>query len=241
MVRVVGRQQAVAKQRDQVPEVRFAPHEVGGVGDGYVVVGGRPKHEHDVAVQDPQREDGPIALIGVQQQGQRLLDEALGACDREGGIAGRVGHRGGPLVGEVLDEDPERVFVAQAAEAQGRAWPKRRGPASGLAGRPAWRLASGGMGWRAWRAGLDFCRVFGGEVELFVVRNGGAPRVRAAFLIRPTLVTGRAARVGHPSASVPPQAGAPGGSPAGDAALRYSALRTIVGPVHQARGRSSVG
>ena len=59
----VDRQQPVAHQADQVAEVPFAPEEVGGVRDRDVVVGLRPEHEHDVAVEQPQREDRAVALV----------------------------------------------------------------------------------------------------------------------------------------------------------------------------------
>ena len=37
------------------------------------MVGRRPQHEHDVAVQHFDREHGPVALVALQQQPQRLL------------------------------------------------------------------------------------------------------------------------------------------------------------------------
>jgi len=41
----------------RVTEAAFAPLEVGGVGDEDVMVGRRPEHEDDVAVEQPQREN----------------------------------------------------------------------------------------------------------------------------------------------------------------------------------------
>ncbi len=75
----VDRQQPVAHQPDQVAEAPFAPLEVGGVRDEDVVVRRRPEHEDDVAVQQPQREDGAEALVALEQHLQRFRRRS-GAC-----------------------------------------------------------------------------------------------------------------------------------------------------------------
>ncbi len=109
----VGREQAVAGEADQVAEVGGAPEEVGGVGDGDVVVGLGPEREHGVGVEEPEREDGPEALVGLEQQRQGVVGEALGAGKRGRGFPGRERHGGGALVEEILDEGDERVVGAQ--------------------------------------------------------------------------------------------------------------------------------
>ncbi len=76
VVGAVGRQQPVAEQHDQAAQLAVAPGEVLGAGDEDVVVGLRPEHEDDVVVKDPQREDRPVALVGVDQHAHRVLDEA---------------------------------------------------------------------------------------------------------------------------------------------------------------------
>ena len=109
----VDRQQAVAHQADQVAEVSVAPEEVGGVRDEHVVVGLRAEHEHDIAVEQPQREHGAVALVAVEQHRQRLVGEAPGAGEREACLARRVRDGGGALGAQVLDEDDERVVGAR--------------------------------------------------------------------------------------------------------------------------------
>jgi len=109
----VDRQQAIAHQTDQFAHMRFSPGEVGGVGDRHVVVGGRPEHEHDVAVEQPQREDRPVALVGLQQQRQRIVVEAPGAREREASVAGRKGDGRGTLLAQVSEHRRERVGVEQ--------------------------------------------------------------------------------------------------------------------------------
>jgi len=109
----VDRQQPVAHQADQVTEVSFAPVEVGGVGDGDVVVGGWPEHEYDVAVEYPHREDRPEALVGVEQHWQRFLGESSRALQRGAGLAGGEGDARGALFAQVADEDPERARAEQ--------------------------------------------------------------------------------------------------------------------------------
>ncbi len=109
----VDREQSVAHQPDQVAEVRFAPGEVGGVRDGYVVVGGRPEHEDDVRVEQAQREDCSVALVGLEQQRQRVVGEAPGAREREASVAGRERHGCRALVAQVTEHRGEGVEVEQ--------------------------------------------------------------------------------------------------------------------------------
>jgi hypothetical protein len=85
----VDREQPVAEQRHQVAHVPVAPGEVVGVRDGDVVVGLGPEHEDDVAVEDPQREDGPEALVGVEQQRQRAVGEVPRPAQARRRLAGR--------------------------------------------------------------------------------------------------------------------------------------------------------
>ena len=75
----VDREHPVAEQRDQVAEAAVAPAEVVGVGDEHEVVRLRAEHEDVARVEDPQREDRPVALVGLEQQvaaGRR----SCGAC-----------------------------------------------------------------------------------------------------------------------------------------------------------------
>ena len=75
----VDRQQAVAHQPDQVAEVALAPGEVGSVRDEHVVVGLRPEHEHDVRVEQPQREDRAVALVATRAASPAVRRRS-GAC-----------------------------------------------------------------------------------------------------------------------------------------------------------------
>ena len=129
----VDRQQPVAHQTDQFAHVRFPPGEVGGVGDRHVVVGGGPEHEHDVAVEQPQREDRPEALVGLEQQRQRIVVEAPGAREREASVAGRERNGRRALLAQVAEHRGERVGVEQW-----RRTDERHGeePTLKLAGRP---------------------------------------------------------------------------------------------------------
>ena len=72
----VDREQPIAHQADQVAKVAVAPDEVGGMGDGHVVVGLRTEHEHDVRVEQAQREHRSEPLICTEQQRQRVVGEA---------------------------------------------------------------------------------------------------------------------------------------------------------------------
>ena len=91
----------------------IAPEEVGGVGDGDVVVGRGPEHEHDVAVEQPQREDRAEALVGLEQHRQRFVGEAPRASDREARFARRERDGGRALVAQVAQQHRKRVRVQQ--------------------------------------------------------------------------------------------------------------------------------
>ena len=98
----VDREQAVAHQADEFPEVAVAPEEVRRMRDEDVVVGGGPEHEHDVAVKHPQGEDGPEALVRLDQHRQGFLGKAPRTSHREAGLSWRKWHRGRALVAEVV-------------------------------------------------------------------------------------------------------------------------------------------
>ena len=89
----VDGEQPVAEQRDQVGEPPVAPGEVGGVRDQDAVVGGRADHEHHAGAQHAQAEDGAVALVGVEQQAERVGDHAVRAPDGRQHVAGRERHR----------------------------------------------------------------------------------------------------------------------------------------------------
>ena len=63
VVLAVGGQEAIADQRDQVPEAAVAPAELVAVGDQDEAVGLRSQHEHVDRVEDPDREDRPVLLV----------------------------------------------------------------------------------------------------------------------------------------------------------------------------------
>ena len=105
----VDRQQPVAQQPDQVAEVRLAPDEVLRVRHRHVVVGRRPQHEHDVAVQHFEREHRPVLLVALQQQRQRIVGEASCARHAEAGVAGWVGHPARAFFAQVVHHHRERV------------------------------------------------------------------------------------------------------------------------------------
>ena len=84
--------------------------EVGGVRDEHVVVGRRPEHEHDVAVEQAQREHRAVALVGLEQHLQRFVGKAPRARHREARLPGGKG-AGRALVAQVLQHHRERVAV----------------------------------------------------------------------------------------------------------------------------------
>ena len=105
----VDREQPVAEQRHKLDEVAFAPDEVAGVRDEHVVVRLRPDHEDHGDVQAAQREDRPVALVGVQQQRERIVGDAAGALRAQVHVAGREGHRRTTLRAQVLDQQRQGV------------------------------------------------------------------------------------------------------------------------------------
>ena len=91
VVGVVDRQQAVAKQRDQVAEARLAPVEVLRMGDGDEVVRLRAEHEDDRAVQQADAEDRPVLLVEGEQHRQRVARRLQGAAEVEALRPRRIG------------------------------------------------------------------------------------------------------------------------------------------------------
>ena len=94
--------------------------EVGRVRDEHVVVGLRPEHEHDVAVEQAQREDRAVALVGLEQHLQRFAREAPRAREREARLARRERHARA-LAAQVFEHHRERAAVEH-----------RRGPTSAM-------------------------------------------------------------------------------------------------------------
>ncbi len=109
VIGAVDRQQAVAEQRRELPEIALAPMEVGRVRDEHVVVGGRAEHEHDPLVEDPHAEDGPEAVVAVEQDRKRIGDEPHRARHVETREASRPAAAGAELVAQVGPEPDERV------------------------------------------------------------------------------------------------------------------------------------
>ena len=107
VVLAVGRQQAVAEERDEVAHAALAPAEVVGVGDGHVVVGLRAEHEHAGACRIRIEKTGPC--------GRRRRAAAAAGCarsaragDAEVGRAGGQPPFSGALVAQVRGEPRER-------------------------------------------------------------------------------------------------------------------------------------
>ena len=147
----VDRQQPVAHQADQVAEVRFAPAEVGRVRHRYVVVGLGPQHEDHVGVEQAQREDRPEALVGLQQQRQRVIGEAPGARQREAGFSGREWDGRRALLAQVAEHRGERVGVEERRrtnERHGRSLQQ-----NWLAGQFCWERTSRDGPAEAWHNG----------------------------------------------------------------------------------------
>ena len=84
--------------------------EVRGVRDEDAVVRLRPEHEHDARGQHAQAEHGPVALVGVEQQAERVGDHR-GACAARDGITSPGGNgRGRAQLGQqVVGDAHERV------------------------------------------------------------------------------------------------------------------------------------
>jgi len=115
----VDREQAVAHQPDQVAEVAVAPEKVRGVRDEQVVVRLGTQHEHDVRVEQAQREDRAEALVVVEQHRQRFVGEAFRAREREAGFPWRERHRRA-LAAQVFEHHLQRVHVEHRAGAHKR-------------------------------------------------------------------------------------------------------------------------
>ena len=152
VVRVVGREQAVAHQRDQVAEVAIAPGEVRGAAHEHVMVGLRPEHEDDVVMQDLEREDRPVARVALEHHGQRIADEAVRSAQVERQLTGRERHRRTAVGEDVAGQQDERVGRRLRRPGghcrRGYSRPlNERGPAGGR-GLVAWSDAGGGAGER---------------------------------------------------------------------------------------------
>ena len=121
VVGAVDGQQAVAEQRDEVAEGALAPAEPVGLGDEDGVVGLRAEGEDDVGVEDPDREDRAVTLVGVEQDGQGIDQHPARADEREprrpGGQAS--GHL--PLLAQVVTHAQEGVR-GQRARRGDRHW-----------------------------------------------------------------------------------------------------------------------
>ena len=69
----------------------------------------RPEHEDVAGVEDAQREHRAVALVGLEQQAQRVDDHAVRAADARRVVAGRVA-AARPALGLQLERDaPQRV------------------------------------------------------------------------------------------------------------------------------------
>ena len=131
--------------------------------DEHVMVGLRPEHEDDVVVQDLEREDRPVALVALEQHGQRVADEAVRAPQVERQLAGRERHRRAAVGEDVAGQQrragwtsafggrrgasPARIF-APAERARPRRWagPRRLVGCRRWRGRSAGRLADQSYG-----------------------------------------------------------------------------------------------
>ncbi len=145
VVLAVGGQKAVADQRDQVAEVAVAPAKPVPIGDQDEPVRLRAEHEHLDPVEDPNREDRPVLLVGGQEHRERIAPHALGEHQaRELGTRGQRPPAGGaPLDPEVVADAQQRVGGGRLRNAE-----RHRGQHT-LAGWPdwgAWRRRRG-TGW----------------------------------------------------------------------------------------------
>jgi hypothetical protein len=108
----VDREHPVAQQREQVAEAAVAPAEAVGVGDEHEVVRLGSEQEDVARVEDPQREHGPVALVGLEQQRERVDDHAVGAPQARPGVPGRVA-AARAVLGLQLERDPPQGVRAQ--------------------------------------------------------------------------------------------------------------------------------
>ena len=100
--------------------MRLAPEKVRGVRDGDVMVGGRAQHEHDVAVEQPQREDRAEALVRLEQHRQGLVGEAARTSEREASLARRERNGGGALVAKIAQQHRQRARVGHSGRTDQR-------------------------------------------------------------------------------------------------------------------------
>ncbi len=117
----------------QLAEAAVAPREVLRVGDEHVVVGLGPEGEDVDVVQDPQAEDRPVALVGVQQHRQRVAEHRAGARHRERDVPRRQLVRDPSLVADVAHHPPDGVRRQRGGRAGER---HRRDHTAWLAGQP---------------------------------------------------------------------------------------------------------
>ncbi len=114
VVLAVGGQEPVTDQRDQVPETAVAPAELVAVRDQDEAVGLGAEHEHVDRVEDPDREDGAVLLVGGQKDRQRVAAHPLGARDARQLWAGRQrAVAGGPPLDAQVVPDPHQRVGAQ--------------------------------------------------------------------------------------------------------------------------------
>jgi hypothetical protein len=111
VIGAVGGQEPVADQRDQVAEAAVAPPELVTIGDEDEAVRLGAEHEDVDGVEDADREDGAVLLVGGQEDRQRIAAHPLGAGDARQLATGR---QRGPsrrpeLVGPVLANPGERI------------------------------------------------------------------------------------------------------------------------------------
>ena len=105
----VDREHPVAEQRDQVAEAAVAPAEAVGVGDEHEVVRLRAEQEDVARVEHAQREHRAVALVGLEQQRERVGDHAVRAPHARRVVARRVA-AARPALGLELEHDaPQRV------------------------------------------------------------------------------------------------------------------------------------
>ena len=93
-------------------------------GDEHEVVRLRPEHEDVAGVEDPQREDRAVALVGLEQQPQRVDDHAVRAAHARRVVA-RADSRRGPGARLQLEGDaPQRVGADRLRPGQRRHLPQ---------------------------------------------------------------------------------------------------------------------
>ena len=113
------------------------PDEVGGMGDGDVVVRRRPEHEDDVAVEQPQGEHGPKALVGARAAAAAVRRRNA-ACGPSRGASRPVGRERWPSAPRGSRAASRRRGWCPAAEED------RRAPRSNPSGPPGCTASGAG-------------------------------------------------------------------------------------------------